>query len=83
MCFRCDNPSSTQEDYLSHMAQLMSCHGWAIQGVEGDRVHPPGAYTVGLTDCGLPELVVTGMPIGKAMRLLNIVAGHTLHAPEA
>lgn len=81
MCFRCDNPSSSREDYLSRVAELKRCHGWAVQGVEGDRFHPPWAYTVGLTDCGLPELVVTGMPIRKAARLLNIAAGHALHAP--
>ncbi|MGH3528801.1 MAG: DUF4262 domain-containing protein, partial [Pseudonocardiaceae bacterium] len=44
--------------------------------VEGDKIHPPWAYTLGLTECGLPELVVTGLALGRATRLLNGVAAH-------
>jgi hypothetical protein len=70
----------TYQDYLDHMRALMVRHGWAVQQVEGDRIHPPYAYTLGLTDCGLPELVITGMALSRAARLLNRVAEHTIHA---
>jgi hypothetical protein len=80
MCWECDHPNATHEDYLQYMRGLMTCHDWAVQGVERDRIHPPWAYTVGLTPHGRPELVVTGMPLRKATELLNSVAGHVLHA---
>lgn len=80
MCWQCDHPESTYQDYLDHMRELMECHGWAVQGVQGDRIHPPWAYTLGLTEYGRPELVVTGMRLEPAARLLNGVAAHVLHA---
>lgn len=80
MCWQCDHPGSTYQDYLDHLRVLMSCHGWAVQAVGGDRIHPPWAYTVGLTEFGEPELVVTGMRAGAAAELLNNVAAHVLHA---
>lgn len=52
MCWECDHPGGTRLDYLKHMRDLIACHGWAVQGVERDRVHPPWAYTVGLTPNG-------------------------------
>lgn len=80
MCWTCDHPGATYQDHLDHMRGLMVRHGWAVQGVEGDRIHPPYAYTLGLTECGLPELVVTGMPLPRAAALLNSVAQHVVHA---
>lgn len=77
MCWACDNPGG---DRLEYMHDLMIRHGWAVQGVERDGDHPPWAYTVGLTECGLPELVVTGMRMERAAALLNDVAGHLMHA---
>jgi hypothetical protein len=46
--------------------------GWAVQYVERSRT--PFAYTVGLHDCGLPELLITGVSAQRATRLLNTVA---------
>jgi Domain of unknown function (DUF4262) len=80
MCWLCDHPGSTRLEYLAHVADLIGCHGWAVQGVQRDRIHPPWAYTVGLTASGKPELVVTGMPLVRATRLLDDVAAHVLHA---
>ena len=80
MCWECDHPDSTPLDYLTHMRDLIACHGWAVQGVERDGIHPAWAYTVGLTPAGRPELVVTGMSLRRATRLLNDVASHVLHA---
>ncbi|MGH3923146.1 MAG: DUF4262 domain-containing protein, partial [Pseudonocardiaceae bacterium] len=45
------------------------------------RQDPPTVgYTLGLTQCALPELVVTGLPLGRATRLLNGVAAHIVPA---
>jgi len=85
MCIRCDNPTMTHEQYLAHLTVLIGRHGWAVQGVERDRAHPPWAYTVGLSGLGKPELVVTGLPLTRAAELLNSVAWHVVHdrAPAA
>ncbi len=66
MCWICDHPGATHGDYLSHLRGLIDEFGWAVQGVERDRIHPPWAYTVGLTAYRRPELVVTGMPVQRA-----------------
>jgi len=72
MCWMCDHPGSTREDYLDELRARMLGHGWALQYVESDQV--PFAYTVGLTDYGLPELLMTGVSPQRAARLLNGVA---------
>jgi Domain of unknown function (DUF4262) len=80
MCWLCDHPHATRRDYLAYFRGLIDRHGWAVQGVQRDKIHPPWAYTVGLTLAGLPELVVTGMPLTAATGLLNDVAHHVLHS---
>jgi len=80
MCWECDHPGSTRSDYLEYLSGLIEEFGWAVLGVERDRIHPPWAYTVGLTPHGRPELVVTGLPLRRATKLLNEVAAHTMHA---
>lgn len=78
MCMRCDDPELSFDEYLDRViVPLVRQNGWAVQGVSGRR---PFAYTVGLTDCGLPELVVTGMRDGPAATLLHSVAASALHA---
>jgi hypothetical protein len=72
MCWKCDHPNATDDDYLDELRRTMVENGWAVQYVEGGRT--PVAYTVGLHDCGLPELLVTGVSPQRAMRLLNTVA---------
>jgi hypothetical protein len=62
------------------MHDLIARYGWAVQGIRRDRMHPPWAYTVGLHPHGKPELVVTGLRLGRATELLNDVASHVLHA---
>ncbi|WP_123024896.1 DUF4262 domain-containing protein [Mycolicibacterium stellerae] len=72
MCWRCDHPNATADDYLDELRKAVREHGWAVQYVESDRT--PFGYTVGLHDCGLPELLVTGVSAPRAERLLNTVA---------
>jgi hypothetical protein len=80
MCWQCDHPGATRDDYLDYMSGLIAQRGWAVQGVQRDRIHPPWAYTVGLTTYGEPELVVTGLAVRRAAALLNDVAEHVVHA---
>src|SRR5215471_11367155 len=79
MCWECDHPQSSHQDYLDHMQGLIDHSGWAVVGIEDDRIHPPWAYTIGLTPRGRPELVVTGLPLSRATWLLNTVAPYVLN----
>jgi hypothetical protein len=72
MCWQCDNPNGTTDEYLDELRAMVRLHGWVVQGVEDDRL--PFAYTIGLHEHGLPELLVTGMSDEGAARLLNDVA---------
>jgi hypothetical protein len=80
MCWQCDHPGGTYTDYLDQVWEIITRTGWFVQQVQGDRLHPPWVYTTGLTSCGLPELVVTGMPLAEATSLVNDVTEHVLHA---
>jgi hypothetical protein len=84
MCWKCDHPDATDEDYFELIRGVIDSRGWFVQGVEKDRWRPGFAYTVGLTELGHPELLVTGMKFPDATHLLGAVA-HPLachHAPE-
>jgi len=82
VCWMCDHPGATEWNYQDHLRSLIARHGWAVQGVERDGIHPPWAYTVGLTPRRRPELVITGIGLTRATRVLNGVAAHLLHADE-
>jgi uncharacterized protein DUF4262 len=56
-------------------------HGWATQYVEDDRT--PYAYTIGLHEFGLPELLVTGVSPQRAARVLNTTARIALRDDDA
>jgi hypothetical protein len=51
-----------------------------VQAVTGSPPYAEFAYTVGLTELDLPELVVTGLRADRAAGLLDQVAAHSLHA---
>ena len=69
MCWKCDHPDSTDDEWLDAIHDVKARTGWAVQYVEDDR--RPFAYTIGLTEHGLPELVVTGVSPRRAARMLN------------
>ncbi len=75
MCWNCDHPGATWQDYLDHLRGLLEQHCWIVQGVQRERRRPPYAYTVGLAAHDRPELVVTGMPYDRAVGLLDTAAG--------
>jgi hypothetical protein len=72
-----EHPGATEQDYLRHMKSLIAQFGWAVQGVEGDRLLPPYAYTVGLTARAKPEppahLLTACELYGAGIRALQIV----------
>jgi hypothetical protein len=72
MCWQCDNPDLTIEDYFDEVRETIRTHGWMVQYVESDRT--PFAYTIGLHDWGFPELSITAVSPQRATRLLNTVA---------
>jgi hypothetical protein len=80
MCWQCDHPDKTLEDYLATLREDIFTHGWVVQHVEDGR--RPFAYTVGLHDRGLPELLVTGLAAQRAQWLLNTVARRVIAGLE-
>jgi hypothetical protein len=76
MCWQCDHPDKTIDDYLDLLREKIGAHGWAVQYVEDDR--RPFAYTVGLHARGLPELLVTGLDPRQSLWLLNSFARRAL-----
>lgn len=79
MCWQCDHPGATRQDYLEELRGVVSKNCWAVQYVEAD---PPFAYTVGLSGAGLPELLITGLPPARSMLLLNEMAHYMAHEVE-
>ena len=77
MCWRCDHPEATMEDWLDLLRQTVDNHGWAVQFVESDS--NPFAYTIGLHPRGLPELMVTGLTPQRATLTLNSVADYLVN----
>ncbi|VVJ15770.1 Uncharacterised protein [Amycolatopsis camponoti] len=77
MCVECENPD--RSGYLERLRDGVADRGWLVQGVESGGSYPPWAYTIGLSGYGLPELVVTGLPVPEAAGLLNDLAAHSLH----
>lgn len=73
MCWQCDHPGATRQDFLDALRDTVDKEGWAVQYVEAE---PPFAYTAGLSEAGLPELLITGLPPERSMLLLNTVAGY-------
>lgn len=70
MCWMCDNPSATFDDYLDEVVRpLVARLGFAVQATESHGV--PVAYTVGLSEQGRAELVVTGKPPDDAYDVLT------------
>lgn len=72
MCWMCDHPRATQEDYFDVLRTKIHERGWVVQYVEDDR--SPFAYTIGLHPRELPELLMTGVGRERAELVLNTVA---------
>lgn len=74
MCWKCDNPDG---DYLEEVVRpIIQRRGWMLQYVDGEG-HLSFCYTVGLTEAGLPELLMTGISRDDA-GMVNAVADYVL-----
>lgn len=74
MCWMCDHPEATFEDYVDEEVwPLVDRCGWFLQLTAGRGGRVPYAYTVGLTGRGLPELVVSGKTPAAAGDLIEAV----------
>lgn len=76
MCSACEDPD--RSGYLERLREGVAERGWMVQGVVNSGSYPPWAYTIGLSGYDLPELVVTGLPVVAAGKLLNDVASRVL-----
>lgn len=76
MCWQCDHPHATVDDYLDELRKTITKHKWAVQYVEDEK--RPFAYTIGLHKRGFAEYLVTGVSPERAMQLLNSVAHYTI-----
>lgn len=59
---------------LRQLEELIARHGVAVITVGPARDAPSFSYTVGLSDDGLPELLVLGLPAEVAQPVLNTLA---------
>ena len=72
MCWMCDHPGSTVADFMDVIRGKIDKRGWAVQYVEDPQI--PFAYTAGMTQYLLPELLMTNVSPARAARVLNGVA---------
>jgi hypothetical protein len=73
MCWKCDHPEATMQEWMDLIYERVKENGWTAQFIQGPI---PFAYTIGLHERGLPELLVTGMPPERANLVLDTVAGY-------
>jgi len=78
MCWVCDHPESSYEERLEYVRGLIVQNCWVVIGVHEERYRPPYSYTVGLTEQGAPELVITGLPQKRAADVLSSAAAEVL-----
>jgi hypothetical protein len=78
MCDQCEGGDQSLEEYYTQVIRpTIDEYGWFIQYILGGRA-PAFAYTIGLTEHGFPELIVTGVTQEQAAALLN-EGGELLH----
>jgi len=76
MCEICEG--MTPEQAHRKMLRTIDRYGWAMQYVESSvderGVHPAFCYTVGLTEIGCPEVIVTGRAADESVAVLGDLA---------
>jgi hypothetical protein len=73
--------AARREAMRQHEEELIAKVGWLVRGVGGSASSPSFAYTIGLYDKSLPELIVIGFCDERAMMLLNEVAQRLIVEP--
>jgi hypothetical protein len=72
MCSQCDDPDEITDEDLDELRTTVRTHLWAVKCVESAR--RPYAYTLGLHELGLPELLATGVVTERALALMDYFA---------
>lgn len=78
MCDLCDNPQLEPDDVLERVRTDIGRRRFGIVGVKGSPRCAEFSYTVGLTEHGLPELIVTAVRPTDAVRLLRMWGDYLL-----
>ena len=78
MCQLCDQPDLSVSEYLAGLRREIDVRRFTTVSVAGDRRIAEFSYTTGLTEHGLPELVVTGLRPLDAVRLLDLWGDYLL-----
>ena len=78
MCWQCDHPEVTREEYLDLLYDKVVEDGWMSMHIESERT--PFSYTIGLHECGLPELLITGVEPPRGQLVLDAVAEYCVGA---
>jgi hypothetical protein len=74
VCDQCD--LSGPDDLVQRVQGAIARRGFGIVSVMGSARSPEFSYTVGLTEQGLPELVVLAVRPAEAVRLLDVWADY-------
>jgi hypothetical protein len=75
MCWQCETRNDDIAEHLDEIGDAAREHGWVIKCV--DDVKNPFAYTAGLHQFGLPELIATGVTTERALVLIDYFARET------
>ena len=78
MCEMCDRPDLTMEDYVEQARDRLTQERFLVQGVLGSAREAEFSYSIGLTQYGLPELIVMGVRPDDATRLLHVWGDYLL-----
>lgn len=91
VCDLCDRPDLDPDDMLEGIREQIRRRRFTTVSVAGSTCSAEFSYTVGLTEYGLPELIVAAVRHDEAIRLLDcwgsylldesaVLAGETLEA---
>jgi hypothetical protein len=78
MCDLCDRPELTGDDVLNDISQRIARDRFTAVSVGGSRTRAEFSYSVGLTEHGCPELIVTGLRSEQAAGLLRLWGDYLL-----
>jgi hypothetical protein len=76
VCWQCETRDDDIAEHLDEIRDAVRDHGWVIKCV--DRGKRPYAYTTGLHQFGLPELIATGVTTEGALVLLDHFVNETM-----
>lgn len=78
MCQECDYPHESPEEYFDRVREMIGRSRFAVIAIGGSRDEAEFCYSVGLTEHGLPELIVMGLDSDPATRLVRVWGDYLL-----